>query len=119
VFQHIPVRRGVALFERLLAHVADGGAIALHVLYARPRPRWRNVVAWARHHVPFVHPLANLIEGRRMGEPPMQMNVYDVNALLDSCRRSGIRPLHLEFTDHAGSLGVMIHGRRSSVPQAS
>src|ERR1700719_4895750 len=37
VFQHIPVERGRALFEKLLQHLRSGGVGAIHLTYSKTR----------------------------------------------------------------------------------
>ena len=45
-------------------------------------------------------------------DPPMQMNVYDLNRVLYLAQEAGVRQAGLRFTDHAGHLGVMLFLRR-------
>lgn len=42
----------------------------------------------------------------------MQMNPYDLNTLFFIIRKSGILEFHAEYTDHEGSLGVVVCFRK-------
>jgi SAM-dependent methyltransferase len=45
-------------------------------------------------------------------DPDMQMNSYDLNAVLFLMQTAGIEDLHAEFTDHGGELGVFLYFRK-------
>ncbi len=111
VFQHIPVRRGERIFGRLLERLEEGGVGVVHFTYAKSyRPR--RVLPWVKRHVPFAREAINLIRGRQLDAPEMQMNDYDLNALFLSLQRKRVRTLHVEFTDHGGDLGVLVFFRK-------
>src|SRR5690606_13875741 len=105
VFQHIPVRRGLRLFERLLDHLAPGGVGALHFTFARSRKR--RVIALSKA-IPLVTSLSNVVRGRPLSTPQMQMNAYDLNALFMRLHRRGIRRIHARLTNHGGELGALL-----------
>jgi len=114
VFQHIPVARGVKIFERLLRVMAKGAVGVMQFTYGKERPE----KAWARfakNHIPFAANVANLVRGRPFAYPDMQMNSYDLNLLLASLQRAGIRQLHVEFTNHGGELGVILYLRKQKL----
>lgn len=111
VLQHIPVATGMKLVARLLARLGAGGIAALHLTYAR-RSRRSPVLRWARAHLPLVHPLANLLAGRPWRAPYMQMNSYDLTAVLAAFRAAGCGELALRFTTHGDAEGAFVFGRR-------
>lgn len=114
VFQHIPPRRGEALIRRLLTHLEDDGLLCLHVTYGKRISPWRRAVQWGRRSVPGLHGIVNLLQGRAFRYPLMQMNDYDLNALLRAFQEAGLGDLHLRVTDHGGYLGALIFGRRAA-----
>ena len=48
----------------------------------------------------------------------MEMNAYDMNRVLFVAQECGVRRAGLQFTDHAGYLGVVLFLRRGSWPRA-
>jgi len=102
VFQHIPVRRGMAILRALLGRVAPGGVAALDLCIDRrdtPAQALRN---WAQQHVPGVHILFNLARGRPAGEPFMQMNAYALPAVERLAQQLGFDVV---------VTGTVLHGR--------
>jgi len=118
VLQHIDPRRGVQIFSRMLTRLAPGGMGAVQITYG-----WRNKFPGASDVQNPAKPphLLQKIAGRfrrRMRQvfekplprkdPEMQMNPYDLNAVLSLIQHAGADRLYTEFTDHSGALGVFI-----------
>jgi len=104
VFQHIPVRRGRMLFGRLLEHLRPDGVGAMHFTYSKTHFAPTHGVA------PVAEPLTEspVAPAPMSADPEMQMNPYNVNEILFSMQRLGFFRTHLEFTNHAGELGVFL-----------
>lgn len=111
VFQHIPVERGEALFERLLERLEEGGVCVAHFTYAKSY-RTKSVIPWIKRRVPLARAIINLIRGRRHDAPEMQVNDYDLNRLFLLVQRRGVRSVHVHFTDHGGDLGILAYFRK-------
>lgn len=114
VFQHMPQRVGRRAVRTLLAHLAEDGVGALHFVYATRLPAWRTRVHWMRKRVPLVHPVLNVIQGRPLSSPLMQMNAYDLNALFVILQQLGCHRIAVRFSDHGGWLGVFVLLQRRS-----
>jgi SAM-dependent methyltransferase len=101
VFQHIPQGRGLEIFRRQVGMLKGDGIGAIHFTYSYGGrlPAWRRLQIAAQHRVPLVNGLTNLVKGRPAGEPPMQMNEYDVNRLLKILQESGCHQVHLRFSE--------------------
>jgi SAM-dependent methyltransferase len=123
VLQHIPVRRGLALFAELVARVAPGGAGVLQVVYAKSSANWRRgreprIQAW------LIQLGARLVAGvRRLGaslglvrrvDPVMEMNCYPLNELTWLLQQQGIDRYLAELSDHGGALSITLLFQRSS-----
>ena len=93
VFQHIPVRRGERIFENLMAHLKDGGVCVIHFTYAKDRSV-EKLVPWIKKHIPLSKYLSNLVKGRNLFAPEMQMNTYDLNKLFFILQESNISAFH-------------------------
>jgi SAM-dependent methyltransferase len=108
VFQHIPVDRGRAIFDKLLQHLRPGGVGAVQLTYSKMSFASTNgVAAPAVLSMPVTVPPvpANV-------DPEIQMNPYNINEILFLLQCRGVRRLHCEFTDHGGELGVFLFFQR-------
>jgi SAM-dependent methyltransferase len=104
VFQHIPVDRGRAIFEKLIQHLRPGGVGAVQLTYSKMSFASTNGVA------PPVTPstLVNPSAATAGVDPEIQMNPYSINEIFFLLQCRGVRRLHSEFTDHGGELGVFL-----------
>lgn len=109
VFQHIPIKRGMRIFARLLSHLEVDGVCVLQFTYKANRQPARRIIAWLKTYAPFVWPVINLIRGKPWSAPTMQMNEYDLNKLLFMLQDLKVSSLFVEFTDHNGHLGVKLY----------
>jgi SAM-dependent methyltransferase len=112
VFQHVPPRRGEAIFRLLLDRLEPGGRGAVHFTFGRDASRLRHLVHAARGALPGVNGLVNLAQRRRWGYPFMQMHLYDPARLLRILHGAGCPDVHLSLTDHGGWLGAMLYFRK-------
>ncbi len=116
VFQHIPLERGKRLFLGLLHHLRPGGIGVLHFTYwtrsrepeGALRKHWRRARRSLRKLADRLR--ANPSQSRR--DPEMQMNAYDVNALLLALQSAGVGRIYTELTDHGGKLGLILYFQR-------
>jgi 2-polyprenyl-3-methyl-5-hydroxy-6-metoxy-1,4-benzoquinol methylase len=101
VFQHIPQKRGTAIFEKLVELLQREGVGVLHVTYSYSRSAsiGRRIVKAARQYIPFVAGIFNLRKGKPFGLPQMEMNEYDLNRLLQILQDSGCHDVHLRFSE--------------------
>jgi len=111
VFQHIPVKRGAQIFENLLSHLEDNGIGVFHFTYSKATKKLQ-ILHGLRKWLPFYTALLNLKNGRKMSEPHRQMNDYNLNKLLSLIQQSGVRTLHVDFTDHAGHFGIILYFKK-------
>jgi SAM-dependent methyltransferase len=116
VFQHIPVVRGLAIANELLSRLSQDGVGALHFTYARTAPTWRRVVSGITKWVPGAHMGSNILRGRPVREPPMQMNPYPLDRLFASLQAHGCHRVCTYFSDHEGTLGVLLVFQRRQLP---
>jgi len=101
VFQHIPPGRGVVIFKKLIDLLEDGGIGVLHVTYSHSSTTTllRRCLKAAKQSLPLFATMLNVLKGRPVREPVMQMNTYDVNRLLRILQESGCHEVHLRFTE--------------------
>jgi SAM-dependent methyltransferase len=112
VFQHMPTGAGLWVADALIQRLAPGGVGALHFTYARRAPLLRRVVNRLRRVVPGVNALVNLVQGRRLSQPLIPMNAYDLGVLYALLGDRGCTHVHARLTDHGGHLGAMLMFRK-------
>jgi trans-aconitate methyltransferase len=113
VFQHIPRRRGVKIFRRLIELLEPGGVAALHFTYHWRATRIERWKCWVIREVPFAPALIDLMKGRTARLPVMEMNTYRINHLFSILQIDcGIERLHVKFIRHEQHLGVMLFFRK-------
>lgn len=106
VFQHIPTERGMALLEQLLARLAPGGHVSLHL------------TAWREPHLVPAKPggLKSLAAQLLAGAPPkglVSMYDYDLSQVLRLLNQAGLEEVGLMSTDHGGHHGAILLGRKA------
>ena len=111
VFQHIPPARGMELLEALMARLAPGGFVSLHLtvwrddkLIPEPPRGWRRVAG-------------GLLDRWRMAQMrrgAILMYDYDLSAVCRVLNLHGVQDVSLVATDHGGHHGVLILGRRAA-----
>jgi 2-polyprenyl-3-methyl-5-hydroxy-6-metoxy-1,4-benzoquinol methylase len=114
VLQHIPPRRGMTIISGLLHVLNPGGVIALHFPVRRRLPRREQLVYAIKHNVPFTRYCFNLLRGRRLSEPLMQWNEYNLVEVMALCSASGIREFALHTDLSEGMFSVILVGRKDA-----
>lgn len=114
VFQHIPPARGMALLEQVLARLAPGGHVSLHV------------TAWREPHlVPAQRSgLRRMLSRLRGGLAPAPAGVvsmydYDLSQVLRLLNAAGLEEVSLLSTDHGGHHGAVLLGRKAGGAQTA
>jgi hypothetical protein len=107
VFQHIPPRRGKVILQNLIGKLQENGIGVLHFTYFGKESSGRKLLIDAYKSIPFLWGLRNLVKGRTVNDPMMQMNEYSLNDLFKILQESGCHRCHIRFTDH-GMYGVII-----------
>ncbi|MTI74737.1 MAG: methyltransferase domain-containing protein [Stenotrophomonas sp.] len=89
VLQHIPWRRGRIILQSLADRVAPGGHLAVQILTGHDAsPIIRSLVR-LRYVFPPANWLRNLIRGRPMLEPAMQLHMYDLDVVKSDLAQRG------------------------------
>ena len=104
VFQHIPVERGRALFEKLLLQLSAGGIGAIQLTYSKTH--FASTCGLAPPELPHESTPNSLADVDT--DPLIQMNPYNLNEILFLMQRRGVLQFHAEYTDHGGELGVFL-----------
>ncbi len=100
VLQHINVERGMQIIDRMLKLLNPGGMGALQITYSSNKPKGNRMATYLRYRIPFVHSLLNVLKGLPYNRPLMQMNLYDMNAVLHLMQQNKVENTHFTFEDH-------------------
>jgi SAM-dependent methyltransferase len=115
VFQHIRRQRGEKLLRRMVDLLNDNGVAALHFTYAANRSWVHELKYWVHAYLPFGHSLTNIIKGRRLTEPYVMINRYDLTRLIRIVQDGGCEHSYIRFSNHDGLLGVILLFQKTSV----
>jgi trans-aconitate methyltransferase len=112
VFQHIPVKRGLLIAKQLVDRLAIGGACALHVPVDRDPSRLKRLVYSCKHALPASRYPLNLLQGKAMNEPLMQINPYPIRAVYDVLESAGLDDIWL-LPEPGSHYSVTCFGRKN------
>ena len=111
VLQHVPVSRGLRIFDALIDKTAPGGGFQIHVSIRTDA--WRSrALWWASINVPGVKILQNILAGRPWNVPAMQMNDYPVGRLLTHLTDRGIADVLVGLERHDKFVTCSLLGRK-------
>lgn len=112
VLQHIPVERGLALTDRVLAMLSPGGVAALHYSVQRTLSPARAFAHAMQHHVPFSRVPMNLVRGKAWDAPAMQLNNYPVAEIIRVFEKNGLADIVVIPERHDVALTARVFGRK-------
>jgi SAM-dependent methyltransferase len=117
VFQHIPVDRGMRIFNALLDLLAPGGFAAVHFTFAAEihgLPNEAQLTTGIRFGFYQRLGTAGLIRlaGVPDATPIMQMNHYNLNELTCVLQGRGITSVFLQTRNHDGVIGAELYFQR-------
>lgn len=110
VLQHVPVRRGLVIVDRLIERVAPGGGFHLSVSLRTDRGGWRWLY-WASATIPGVKIWQNFCAGRAWNAPAMQMNDYPLGRIVARLAARGIDDLLVVTERQARFMTCSLIGR--------
>lgn len=113
VLQHIRPARGMAMIERMLERISPRGGFYLHVSTNRLLSPPVELGYRIRQSVPYAYVLFNLLRLRAPLRPTMEMNEYDVAALLALFARHGFTDVVAVFERHEYAMTAGFLSRRS------
>jgi SAM-dependent methyltransferase len=115
VFQHIPIRRGEALFCKLMEHLQAGGIGVFHFTYYKNYGFYKKIIPWIKSKVPLARNIIDLMMGRGFFTPRMQMNNYSLNNLFYILQKKNVTNFYGQYTNHNNHLGVIIFFKKSNI----
>jgi hypothetical protein len=113
VLQHIQVRRGETLINRLLELTAIGGVVSLQIAVDRGDTALQAAVYWARRRIPALHGVVNKLRGQRFSDPLMEMNEYRLSRILRLLQNHGFDEVSVDLEQHGRVLSACLMARKS------
>lgn len=109
VLQHIPVKAGYTIIDKLISIVKEGGYGMIHFTYANNMSAYKNKRYSLKAKYKWFHQFSNILKGQSPNAPLMQMNNYDLKQIFQILRQHKLKQTSLDFTDHGGFLLSLIH----------
>jgi ubiquinone/menaquinone biosynthesis C-methylase UbiE len=113
VLQHMDVKRGEKLLEKLICKINEKGIGVIHVTYHDNYPG-RRIVNFFRSRIPLVAGIFRLlrkdmVKRKLPHRPQMQMNNYDLNRIFKFLQEIGIKEVTSVFTNHHEYWGAVLY----------
>lgn len=113
VFQHIPTKRGMRLVKALLEHIRPGGVVAFQFYYRCDAPRIIRSLVKLRYKLSIANAARNLIRGRTLSEPAMQLHVYNLEAMISLLTTYGVDKIYMRPFPHDEFQSVALYGQKA------
>jgi trans-aconitate methyltransferase len=110
VMQHIPVDGGMEITRKLLGKLKPGGVVALQYTFSSSQSRAKRLANSLSFRFPPAKWAANLAQRKPWNAPLMEMNEYDLEAILLLLQEHGIGQVHLVQTTHGLFHGAFLIG---------
>ncbi len=114
VLQHIPWRRGRVILQSMADRVSPGGCLAVQILAGHDASPLVRALVRLRYAFPPANWLRNLLKGRPLSEPPMQLHIYDLEAVLGDLEARGFS-CHQRVEKWADFRNTFVYARRNAV----
>ena len=113
VLQHIPTNKGMRLLEELLQHLEPGGVVAIQIYYRCVAPKLVRALVKLRYKLPIMNALRNLLRGRPLREPAMQLHTYDIETVITLFRSAGVEGIYLRPYEMPDFQCVALYAQKS------
>lgn len=116
VLPHIPAKKGMRLLEAMLRHLDPGGVVAIQFYYRCDAPKAVRALVKLRYALPLANYARNLIRGRPLREPAMQLHTYDLEAIISLLSEAGVSNVFLRTFSEQGFQNVALYGQKPVTP---
>jgi len=111
VLQHVPVRRGLKIFFKLVDKVKPGGGFHIHLCCRSDRGLPR-LLYWTSANIFGVKIWQNVCAGRGWNAPAMQMNHYPLEKVLRELKLRGIADVLIATEQHSRFITCSLVGKK-------
>ena len=113
VLQHIAEKRGMRLIEAMLRHLEPGGVVAIQFYYRCDAPKVVRALVKLRYALPIANYARNLIRGRPIREPAMQLHTYELESVISMLNEAGVTSIYLSPFTQDEFQSVALYGQKS------
>ena len=113
VLQHIPTKRGMRLLKALLRHLEPGGVVAIQFYFDCNAPRLIRALVKLRYKLPIANSARNLVRGRPLMEPAMQLHTYDLEKVVGLLAACGVHSIYLRPFTYGDFQSVALYGQKA------
>jgi len=113
VLQHIPKKIGLDIIDTLAKKVKPHGGIMIHVSIKRSHNSIQALIYWCIHNLPIFNSLVNMIKGRSIHAPRMQMNNYDLSEIIKIFNINNMKDIVLNYEKHGNVDTVLIYSKKN------
>jgi SAM-dependent methyltransferase len=119
VLQHIPTKRGLRFISALLDHLEPGGVVVIQFYYACEAPKLIRALVNLRYRLPIANAARNLMRGRPLREPAMQLHTYDFGTIIGMFKAVGISSFYFQPGNHGEFQSVTLYAQKSKTIDAN
>lgn len=108
VLQHIPTSIGEGILRDVVRATKTGGFGALHFTYGHAARPVLSTLKNAAKKTPILRDIGNLLVGRSLNTPAMQMNSYSIPRIIAVLADCGVERFSAIRIDDWGNLGLFV-----------
>jgi trans-aconitate methyltransferase len=112
VLQHIPTARGMRILHALVNHLEPGGVAVIQFSYRCDAPKMIRALVKLRYRLPVANAARNLMRGRPLMEPAMQLHTYSLDDVVGLLVDSGVDHFYMESSQHQEFQEVTLYAQR-------
>lgn len=112
VLQHIPSARGMRILESLAKRLESGGVAVFEFYFRCDAPKLIRSLVKLRYRLPIANAARNLMRGRPLREPAMQLHTYSLDAVVGLLVDAGIDHFYMESTQYEEFQSVILFAQR-------
>lgn len=109
VLQHIPLKTGYQIIDKLLSIVCEGGHGMLHITFASEQAEWKKKAFILKNSNAVTRGIFNLVKGLPINAPYMQMNQYSLKTIFKQFIAHEVKKVALNYTNHGGYIGANLY----------
>jgi SAM-dependent methyltransferase len=112
VLQHIRTKRGMSIIKALLDHLSPGGVMVIQFYYGCDAPKLIRALVKLRYRLPIANAARNLMRGRPLREPAMQLHTYDFVSIIEMAKTVGVNSVYFQPGRYGEFQNVTLYAQR-------
>lgn len=112
VLQHIPTARGMRILEALAKRLEAGGGVVIQFYFRCDAPKLIRALVKLRYRLPIANAARNLMRGRPLTEPAMQLHTYSLDDVVGLMVDSGVDHFYIASSQYEEFQDVTLYAQR-------